>query len=95
MLDGRRDLAVRSPLPSRVSERLAHHRERPLASLSLIAGGTILAAFGTVGHSAAGLLGFPLIALGICWMPRGWEVKLPVAAAFAIAFALILSGALG
>ena len=86
---------MRSPLPDGAFERFAHCRERPLASLMLIAGGTILAALGTVGHSAVGLLGFLLIPLGIWWMPGGREVKIPVAAALAIAFALILSGALG
>ena len=84
-----------SPLPDGTFERLAHRRERPLSSLLLIAGGAILAALGTVGHSAIGLLGFLLIPLGIWWMPGGREVKIPVATAFAIAFALILSGALG
>ena len=86
---------MRSQPPDRVFGRFGHPRERPLASLSLIVGGTILAAFGVVGHSVAGLLGFPLILLGIWWMPGGREVKAPVAIAFAIAFALILSGALG
>ncbi len=86
---------MRSLLPDRVFGLLGHPRERPLASLSLIVGGTILAALGAVGHSVAGLLGFPLILLGIWWMPGGREVKVPVAVAFAIAFALILSGALG
>lgn len=62
----------------------AEPRERPLDSASLIGGGTILAGLGVVGHSASGPLGFPLIALGIWRMPGGWEVKLPVAAAFAI-----------
>lgn len=85
---------MRSPFPDGAFGHLAHGRERPLASLMLIAGGTILAALGAVGHSAIGLLGFLLIPLGIWWMPGGREVKIPVAAAFAIAFALILSGAL-
>lgn len=86
---------MRSSFPDRVFGLLGHPRERPLASVSLIASGAILVALGAVGHSAAGLLGFPLILLGIWWMPGGWEVKVPVAIAFAIAFALILSGALG
>lgn len=86
---------MRSLLPTRVFGFFVHPRERPLASLSLIVGGTILAALGAVGHSAAGLLGFPFILLGIWWMPGGREVKIPVAIAFAIAFALILSGAVG
>ncbi len=86
---------MRSLLPDRVFGCFVHPRERPLASPLLIAGGTILVALGVVGHSAAGLLGFPLILLGIWWMPGGREVKVPVAVAFAVAFALILSGALG
>lgn len=86
---------MRLLLPTHVLGFFDHPRERPLASVSLIASGAILAALGAVGHSAAGLLGFPLILLGIWWMPGGWEVKVPVAIAFAIAFALILSGALG
>ena len=86
---------MRLLLATHVFEFFVHPRERPLVSVSLIASGAILAALGAVGHSAAGLLGFPLISLGIWWMPGGWEVKVPVAIAFAIAFALILSGALG
>lgn len=78
-----------------VRRPFAEPRERPFVSVSLIGGGAILAGLGVVGHSAAALLGFPLIVLGIWRMPGGREVKLPVAVAFAIAFALILSGALG
>ena len=68
---------------------------RTLDAVSQIAGGAVLALLSLVGHPAAGLLGFPLIALGIWRMPGGWEVKLPVSAAFAVAFALILASALG
>ena len=86
---------MRSLLPTRVFGFFVHPRERPLASVSLIVGGTVLGALGAVGHSVAGLLGFLLILLGIWWMPGGREVKVPVAIAFTVAFALILSGALG